>query len=966
MSAEPGPPPAPAPDAALLERGHESAVLDATVAAAGRGAGTAVLLEGVAGIGKSALLRYARDRGRVAGVRVLTARATELETSFAFGVVRQLLEPLLAAAPPERRAALLAGPALAATAVLAPLPEEPEAAARPAIGDFAALNGLLWLAVNAAEEEPLLLVVDDLHWCDPPSLRWLAFLLPRLAELRIALVAAVRSDEAVEARPLLNQVATDPAFTVLRPRPLGRGAAAEFLTRALERGGVEPDFGRACHDATAGNPLLLRELARAVREQDLPTDAAHAGYVVDLGPHAVARLVERRRDRLGPRARRFAAALAVLGDDAPLADAAALAGIGPGTALRCLDEIGHPGTVHDGEGSAAGRGPRRLRYVHPLIRAAVYASIPAADRALLHRRAARLVEARTGDGDPARIAAHLLHAVPAADPHAVALLRRVAARSVAVGAPAEAAVFLRRALEEPPPEPERVPLLLELAEATITQDIAAAAGHLRTALRLASGPVERARIAALLGEAATYVQPTEQAMADLEHAVAALEREEGGVPAEDLRRRLAATMLFTAFASRSGRGELARRMPRLRELAEHDGPGARMLDCAIAYQDAMTGRPDAADRARRGLSGGLLEPSEHTVTALALALAVLLLAEDPGAAARLDALTADARRSGSLRMLASASTVRARGWLLAGQLAEAEADAREGLAAAGIYERTGLRTTVLGPVVRAALGETLILRGDLDEAGRVLAAAGPAHLLGAPRARLRQARGDAPALVAREALEAGSAAEAIGVLNPAMVQWRVPAALALHADGRTGRARELAVRELELARRWGAPAPVGRALRLLADLAPDRVGAVELLRESVAVLEGSAARLDLAAARADLGVALHAAGRAAESRTVLRAALDAADQCGARPLTERVRGALRAAGARPRRAALSGPGALTPSELRVAELAAAGATNRAIAHQLFVTPKTVEVHLSRIYRKLGISARTQLAAALRG
>ncbi|MEV0189648.1 AAA family ATPase [Kitasatospora purpeofusca] len=973
MSAEPGPPAPPADDQALLERGHEAAVIDGALAASARGEGTAVLLEGVAGIGKSALLAHARERGRAAGARVLTARATELETAFAFGVVRQLFEPLLAGASPERRAALLAGPARAAAAVLEPGPDA------AVIGDFAALNSLLWLAVNAAEDAPLLLAVDDLHWCDPPSLRWLAFLLPRLAELPVALVAAARSDETGDTGPLLNQVATDPAFTVLRPRPLGRSAAGRFLARTLARGEVDPAFVRACHDATAGNPLLLRELARAVREQDLPTDAAHAGYVVDLGPHAVARLVERRRNRLGPRAQRFAAALAVLGDDAPLADVAALAGIDPDAALRCLEEIGYPGTVRDGElrdgelrdgepragdDSGDGRGPRRVRYVHPLIRAAVYTAVPAAERARLHRRAAGLVEARTGD--PARIAAHLLHAAPAGDPHTVELLRRAADRSTAVGAPAEAAVFLHRALEEPPPAAERVPLLLELAEAAITEDIAGAAGHLRTALRTASGPVERARIAALLGEAATYVQPTAQAMADLEEAVAALEREDGGVPAQDLRCRLAATMLFTAFASRAGRAELPERMPALRRLAEREGPGARMLDCAIAYQDAMTGRPDAAQRARRALSGGLLETSEHTVTALALALAVLLLAEDPGAMPRLDALMADARRRGSLRILASVSTVRARGRLQAGQLAEAETDAREGLDAARIYERAGLRTTVLGPVVRAALGDTLLLRGELDEAGRVLRGEGPTHLLGGPRARLRLARGDAPALVARDALEVGRAARELGVLNPAMVQWRVPAASALHADGRTEQARELVAEELELAREWGAPAPVGRALRALAALAPERNGALELLRESVAVLSGSTARLDRAAAQADLGTALQAAGLGAEARSVLRSALDTADGCGARPLAERVRAALRAAGARPRRSALSGPGALTPSELRVAELAAAGATNRVVAQQLFITPKTVEVHLSRIYRKLGISARAQLADALRG
>ncbi|QKW23109.1 AAA family ATPase [Kitasatospora sp. NA04385] len=335
MSAEPGPPPAAAEDAVLLERGREAAALDALVAAPVRGEGTAVLLEGVAGIGKSALLAYARARGRATGLRVLTARATELETSFAFGVVRQLLEPLLAGAAPEQRSALLAGPAVAAAAVLGSAPDggSQGAPAPPAIGDFAALNGLLWLVANAAEERPLLLAVDDLHWCDPASLRWLAFLLPRLAELRVALVAAVRSDEGGDSRSLLNQVATDPALAVLRPRPLGPAATTEFLSRALSRDGIDPAFVRACYHATAGNPLLLRELARAVREQGLPADAAHAGYVVDLGPHAVARLVELRLDRLGPRARRLAAALAVLGDDAPLADAAALAASSP--APRC-------------------------------------------------------------------------------------------------------------------------------------------------------------------------------------------------------------------------------------------------------------------------------------------------------------------------------------------------------------------------------------------------------------------------------------------------------------------------------------------------------------------------------------------------------------------------------------------------------------------------------------------------------
>ncbi|MFJ6728324.1 helix-turn-helix transcriptional regulator [Streptomyces sp. NPDC091281] len=997
----------------LVERREASAALTRAVESVRRGSGCAVLVEGVAGIGKSALLAEVRRPAHALGVRVLAARAGELETGFVFGVVRQLFEPLLVGADPKRRAALLAGPAAPAAAVVGQ-----SATDGSAVGDYAALNSLLWLTVNAAEQGPLLLLVDDLHWCDPPSLRYLAFLLPRLAELNVGVVAAARGDEPGADR-LLTLLATDPAFTVVRPRPLTPIGTSALLARVFEER-VAPEFARACHRATRGNPLLLRELARAVRDQGLPTDAAHAGDVVDLGPHAIARLVERRRARLDPPAVRLAAALAVLGDGAPLADAAELAGVGMHTALAALDTIGFPeivcdsdcgncaddGDAHGGTdgGSDAGdraggggrdavrsgdpaygyggpagtrrggyaAGARRVRFVHPLIRSAVYASISAAGRARMHRAAARLVEARGGEADLAQIAAHLLHAVPAGDPRTVTLLRRAAARAGGLGAPAEAAAYLRRCLEEPPPPAERTAVLLELADVTLARDVGAAAGHLHSALRLATGSVERARIAALLGEAAAYVQPTAEALADLERAVAEIEPDAAGGAdgSADLRARIAATVLFTEFATRSGRAALPRRVPPLRRLTEAEGPGARMLDCAIAYQDAMTGDPRAVERARRALSSGLLEPSEHTLTALALGLAVLVLAEDPAAIRRLDELMAYARRRGSLRILATACTVRARGWLSLGQLAEAETDAREGVEAARILERLP-RTAVLGPVVRATLADALLQRGLADEAEEVLGAAeggrfgGPVHMLSGPRVRLALTRGVPAAEVAESALAVGRATEELGIVNPAVTQWRLPAALALRAAGRPEEAHELAVRELDLARGWGAPGPVGRALRVGAGLAADRGRALELLREAVGVLEGSQARLEYAEAEADLGTALHAAGQAREGRARLRVALDLADQCDAAPLAGRVRAALRAAGARPRRSALTGPRALTPSEVRVADLAARGHTNRGIAQQLFVTPKTVEVHLSRIYRKLGITARTELARALR-
>jgi DNA-binding CsgD family transcriptional regulator len=176
-------------------------------------------------------------------------------------------------------------------------------------------------------------------------------------------------------------------------------------------------------------------------------------------------------------------------------------------------------------------------------------------------------------------------------------------------------------------------------------------------------------------------------------------------------------------------------------------------------------------------------------------------------------------------------------------------------------------------------------------------------------------------------------------------------------------ARELADAELELARAWDTPKAIAIATHARA-LTADGDEAIDGLADAVALLEGTPWRLDRAAARCDLGSALRRAGRRREAREALTYAMDEAHTCGAAPLAERAADELRASGARPRRRALSGVDALTPSELRVATLAATGQTNREIAQQLFVTPATVETHLTRVYRKLDLDGRAGLAAAL--
>jgi DNA-binding CsgD family transcriptional regulator len=206
---------------------------------------------------------------------------------------------------------------------------------------------------------------------------------------------------------------------------------------------------------------------------------------------------------------------------------------------------------------------------------------------------------------------------------------------------------------------------------------------------------------------------------------------------------------------------------------------------------------------------------------------------------------------------------------------------------------------------------------------------------------------------------------ALHIRNPAFLPWRSQAALALHRLGRRGQALQLAQEELELARRWGAPRAVGIALRALGLVHGGSAGQA-LLREAITVLEGSGASLEHARVLVDLGAALRRSNRRAEARAPLRQGLELAYRAGAAGLVRQAQEELAAMGARPRKLLLTGAESLTPSERRVARMAAQGMSNKELAQALFVTVKAVEVHLSSVYRKLQISSRAQLAQALAG
>jgi DNA-binding CsgD family transcriptional regulator/tetratricopeptide (TPR) repeat protein len=931
------------PQVDLLERDTELATIDAVISAVA-GGDRLLAIEGPPGIGKTSLVVEAKTRAQEAGMQVLGARGSELERAFAFGVVRQLFEPFLARLPGEARAELFTG----AAALAAPVFDPAQLAAPPAAdAPLAALHGLYWLTANVAARRSLLLAVDDLHWCDVPSLRWLAYLLPRVEGLSVVLVVGLRPGEPGEDPGLVGEIVSDPFATRIRPAPLSSQAVARLMRESLSPD-ADDTFCAACHQETGGNPQLLRELVHEVAAEGLAPIEANVARLREIAARAGSRAVSTRLSRLPPEARRLAQAIAILGEDADLRHAAALAELDERAASGAAEALARVDVL---------RPQPPFGFVHPLIRAAVYETLPPVQRDIGHARAARLLGA--AGADPERVAAHLLLVPPAADPDVVATLREAAGHAGARGASDSAVAYLRRALAEPPLDAERADLLLELGSAE-THVSGEAAVHLHEARTLIDDPIRRAEASLLLGHQLLLLLRIEEADAVLTDALDEL----GGVDPE-LERLLEGWLIDNDWFAPSLHHKAVERLERFRSRPADTTVGEKLLLSLLALHDARTGAPAAVTvpLARRALAGGTLLREQ---TAFVFPCIVLAQADRDEVLAVWEDALAEAHRRGSTAAWAAAKVFRAQTLVLRGDLAEAEADAREALAAG---ETWATSARFLGHSL-AFLANALMEQGKLDDAAAALARAGidesfdSASMLYLPdnRARLRLLRGDLAGGL-EEMLEAGRRFEELGGRNPAFLAWRSHAALALLQLGRQHEAWPLALEELELARIWGAPRALGAALRVAGLIERGQQG-LALLEEAVEVLADSPAKLEHAKARTELGAALRRSKRRTEAREQLRRAVELAMMCGAAPLAARAETELLATGARPRRIALSGVDSLTPSERRVAQMAAEGHTNREVAQALFVSPKTVDAHLSSVYRKLGIRSRSQLAVAL--
>ena len=311
--------------------------------------------------------------------------------------------------------------------------------------DSQALHSLYWLVVNMADQAPVLVLVDDCQWADQDSLRFLAYLAQRIEGLPVTMLLTGRPPAADgdEAGALWVQLASRPAAAALYPQPLSQSAAG---TLARERLGAEAaeEFCRACHTATGGNPLFLRELLRALAAAEVVPSAAAASAVQDVGPAVVSRFVLHRLAALGPAATELARAVAVLGDDSEPLLAGRMSGLSQHDAREAADDLVRADIFVPAE---------RLGFVHPIVRAALYEDLAPGERQARHAAAA---EALAREGASAeRVTAHLLLTPPTGDQHRVGTLRSAATAATHRGAPRAAAAYLRRALAESPAEQDR-------------------------------------------------------------------------------------------------------------------------------------------------------------------------------------------------------------------------------------------------------------------------------------------------------------------------------------------------------------------------------------------------------------------------------------------------------------------------------------------------------------------------------
>ncbi|MGY6654051.1 AAA family ATPase [Amycolatopsis sp. TRM77291] len=875
-------------------------------------------VRGGLGAGRSALLHAAGEEAAARGVRVVRAAATPLERGVAHGVVWLLLEPLLEAG---RRGELLT--AVRADSEFSADPPDPRRA-------HLVLHELLELFTEMVRDTgPVALLVDDLQWADAASARWLAYLAKRMSRLRVLVVATLLEGDDSADDIVVKDIARTAARTI-HATPLSAAGVRAYLTA---RCGAEPapEFADACLARTGGSPMLLDALVNTMLGHGLRPVASAAAELAALRPSPAAARLTRCLRAQPDDVRAVAKAMAALGEETEAGVLAELAGLDSpdfDAALRALRRLGIVETPADG----------LLRFAGGMAGDLVADQLSAEEQDSLHLRAANVLYR---NGRPVeQIGRQLLATVAEPEPWAADVLRTAASAALANSSPRTAAQYLRHALAHP--GADRAELLVDLAAVERGYDLPAAHRHLHQALGLMRDPVDRAFALGLLPVVAGLrfaadVRRLRQVLVEL--------REVPGPAAAEAALRMEARLRYLERGV-PGAGDAA--ADRLAELGPEPAQGSsaqRELVAVLLYLMTVAGaapRESIVDIARQVLAREPGSPDQmyttFPLTVLVLAAADSLdgvdswLAAACGPAADPDLPTLVAWAGQAL--VASAT----------GLLGVARDRAQAVLASAG-PSRVGITMTAMRVLAEIAmeqrdpaLARLLVdnLEADHDPWLRSLAYGTLA---------LTEANHTA---AAEYFLDCVHQLERFG--NRVLLPLRGQIALLLAATDDPKRAEAVAQGEVERALSWGAPSSIGRALRIRATLLDRDEDAVPVLREAAEVLAGSGDRLELARTLVLLGER----GTGPDARERLLEGRSLAAGCGASWLT--------GSGEPPDQA----DGLLTATEQRVVELAVSGRRNRDIAELLEVTVRAVEKHLTSSYRKLGITGRAQLAAAMRG
>jgi DNA-binding CsgD family transcriptional regulator/tetratricopeptide (TPR) repeat protein len=902
----------------LFGREREYARIAEVLDSAREGRSGALVIRGEAGIGKTALLNAAVERAD--GMRVFRALGVESEVDIAFSGLHELLRPALSsvdAVPDSQAVALRAALALGADAVADRL---------------AVFGGVLSLLAAVAEDQPLLCVIDDAHWLDEASAAAMTFVARRLDADAIAMLFGVREPE--------SRTFTASGIPELRLRGLDRAAARQLLATLLPAS-AGPLVAEQLIEISFGNPLALIELPSGLTASQLagqgPLDEpVRTGAAVEQG-------FRRRLAQLPSSTRR--ALLVVAASDVaelrPLAGALAVLGLDSQT-LKPAERAGLVTLASS------------VDFCHPLVRSAIYGAADEAEQSEAHGALAIAAEA-AGESD--RRAWHLAASTRAPDERVASALIDAAESARRRGGVWSEARALERAARLTPDAKRQARRLL----------------HAGIAVRRA-GRMERADM--LLQEAVEVGLDTRD-RADAQERRALIKHEQGKLPealelmlggareveAEDPR---ASARLLTNAATIAqhqldilGAAKLAERAWRL---AGDEAIDDAELCHIVSFQRVLTGQVGQAMELAWRCAKLVENDPEGPV--VADAASTLLYAGEHAPARRLLERAVAANRSvGAFGDLGYTLHILAQVDWYQGSLQRGYGHALE---AVQIVEELDTPQTLDDCLARLALFEAVLGRESDSRVHGQRALESALHLgdrKNEVRARsalgmLSLVTGDSDAAVTQLA-PAVAALQAGGVGNPNQFRIHPDLVEAYARLGQTGKAKPVVASLERQARATGVAWTLGTAARCRALVADADAAAEAGFQEALRLHEGAGA-FERARTELCFGEWLRRRGHRRDSRMHLGAALEAFEASGATPWAERSRRELRASGLTLRRRQPAAREQLTPQELQIARLVAEGKTNRDVAATLFVTPKTVEFHLTRVYRKLEIHSRSEL------